>query len=373
MIRRDGNANGRARPPGAPKRRPQRKKLPHERPLWLRPEDEIFFITVCCEPRGKNQLCDPKIVCAIFDSIEFRNQNHVWYARFVCLMPDHLHALISFPYERPMKQIIADWKRFLATEFKIEWQRDFFDHRLRKEESYREKADYIRANPVRAGLVRQPEEWPYFWTANPQEKTGSEDQTLRVGAPGGRALPTLIALAVLGLTACRPDMTNQPKAKALSVSDFFSNGANARQPPAHTVAHGDAREDTAFYTGQTNGTYVTQPPVKLTRELMIHGRERFDAICAECHDRTGSGNGMVVQRGFPQPPSFHVDRLRKAPIGHFFDVITNGYGVMYSYATRVEPEDRWAIAVYIRALQLSHNAKLSEVDPAERAKLESKK
>jgi mono/diheme cytochrome c family protein len=190
-----------------------------------------------------------------------------------------------------------------------------------------------------------------------------------MNSPGNASL---IAIALL-FASCRPDMVNQPKAKALSESDFFSNGANARQPPAHTVARGNAREDAAFYTGQTNGAYVTQLPVKLTRDLMIRGRERFDAICAECHDRTGSGNGMVVRRGFPQPPSFHVDRLRNAPIGHFFDVITNGYGVMYSYATRVEPEDRWAIAAYIRALQLSHDAKLSDIDPADRATLDSKK
>jgi REP element-mobilizing transposase RayT/mono/diheme cytochrome c family protein len=371
MNSRHKDANGRARPPGAPKR-PQRQKLPHERPLWLRPEDEIFFITVCCKPRGKNQLCNSNIARAILDSVEFRNQNDVWYVHLVCLMPDHLHALISFPYEQPMKQIMADWKRFLSTQLEIEWQRDFFDHRLRKEESYREKADYIRANPVRAGLVTRPEEWPFFWTANPQENANREDRTLRRGAAGGRALPLLLIAAVM-FASCRPDMMNQPKAKALSESDFFSNGANARQPPAHTVARGDAREDAAFYTGQTNGTYVTQLPVKLTRDLMIRGRERFDAICAECHDRTGSGNGLVVQRGFPQPPSFHVDRLRNAPIGHFFDVATNGYGVMYSYATRVEPEDRWAIAAYIRALQLSHNAALSDVDPADRSTLDSKK
>jgi REP element-mobilizing transposase RayT/mono/diheme cytochrome c family protein len=363
--------NGRARSPSAPGR-PQRKKLPHDRPLWLRPEGEIFFITVCCEPRGKNQLCSQKVAQAIFDSVQFRNHNAVWYAHLVCLMPDHLHALISFPYERPMKQIMADWKRFLSTQLEIEWQREFFDHRLRKEESYREKADYILANPVRAGLVAESEQWPYFWTPNPQENTGHEGHALRGGAPGGRALPMLLIAAVM-LASCRPDMMNQPKAKTFSESDFFSNRANARQPPAHTVPRGDAREDTAFYTGQTNGTYVTQLPVKLTRELMNRGRERFDAVCAECHDRTGSGNGMVVQRGFPQPPSFHVDRLRNAPIGHFFDVITNGYGVMYSYATRVEAEDRWAIAAYIRALQLSHNAKLSEVAPAERATLERKK
>jgi mono/diheme cytochrome c family protein len=182
----------------------------------------------------------------------------------------------------------------------------------------------------------------------------------------------LLGVAFL-FVGCRPDMMNQPKAEPLSESDFFSNGTNARQPPAHTVARGNAREDTRFYTGQTNGTYVTQLPVKLTRDLLIRGRNHFDAICAECHDRTGSGNGMVVQRGFPQPPSFHVGRLRNAPIGHFFDVITNGYGVMYSYATRVGPEDRWAIAAYIRALQLSHDATLSDVDPAERVMLESKK
>jgi mono/diheme cytochrome c family protein len=109
--------------------------------------------------------------------------------------------------------------------------------------------------------------------------------------------------------------------------------------------------------------------MKLTPELLARGRERFDVMCAECHDRTGSGNGMVVQRGFPQPPSYHVPRLRNAPIGHFYDVITNGYGVMYSYATRVEPEDRWAIAAYIRALQLSHHSTLSDVPPDERGTL----
>jgi mono/diheme cytochrome c family protein len=272
-----------------------------------------------------------------------------------------------------MKQIMADWKRFLAMKLKVEWQRDFFDHRLGKEESCTGKADYVLANPVRAGLVRQPQEWPYCWVADPQkENTDSGGRTLHPSAPSGRALPILLAVLAL-LVGCRPDMMNQPKAKPLSESDFFSNGTNARQPPPHTVARGDARENAAFYTGQMNGTYVTQLPVKLTRDLMIRGRERFNAICAECHDRTGSGNGMVVQRGFPQPPSFHVDRLRNAPIGHFFDVMTNGYGVMYSYATRVEPEDRWAIAAYIRALQLSHNAGLSDVDPAERATLNGRK
>jgi REP element-mobilizing transposase RayT len=161
--------NGRARPPGAPHKWPTRKKLPHERPLWLRPEDEIFFITICCRHRIKNQLCWPGLARAIFNSVEFRNEKHVWYAHLVMLMPDHLHALISFPYERPMKQIIADWKRFLATRLNVDWQRDFFDHRLRRDESFVEKADYIRANPVRAELVSCAEEWPYFWVADQQQ------------------------------------------------------------------------------------------------------------------------------------------------------------------------------------------------------------
>jgi mono/diheme cytochrome c family protein len=269
-----------------------------------------------------------------------------------------------------MKQIIADWKRFLATRLNIEWQRDFFDHRLRKDESYREKADYIRANPVRARLVTKPPEWLYFWQADPQQlgAMGAGSAPF-AGAPGGRALP-MLAVALL-LASCRPDMMNQPKAKPLSESDFFSNQANARPIPPHTIERGDTRENAAFYTGLTNGTYITQLPVKLTPELLSRGRERFNAMCAECHDRAGSGSGMVVQRGFPQPPSYHVPRLRNAPIGHFYDVITNGYGVMYSYATHVDPEDRWAIAAYIRALQLSHNIKASELPPTEQQKLES--
>lgn len=192
-------------------------------------------------------------------------------------------------------------------------------------------------------------------------------------APRTPRLAFFLLLVACALVSCRPDMANQPKAKPLSQSDFFANGASARQPPPHTVPHGQARENAAFYTGLTNGVYITQLPMKLTPELLHRGRARFDAMCAECHDRTGSGNGMIVQRGFPPPPSFHVDRLRKAPIGHFYDVISRGYGVMYPYATRVEPEDRWAIAAYIRALQLSHNAGPSDVDLTARAKLEAAK
>src|SRR5438067_9614077 len=114
---------------------------------------------------------------------------------------------------------------------------------------------------------------------------------------------------------------------------------------------------------------VTQLPVSLTPQLLARGRERYDIYCSMCHGRTGNGNGMIVQRGFPVPPSYHIDRLRNAPIGHFYDVITNGYGVMYSYAARVEPADRWAIAAYIRALQLSHDAKFDELPPDDQGAL----
>ena len=369
MTRRE-NFSGRARPPGAPQR-PQRKKLPHDQPVWLRPQDEIFFITICCQDRRKNQLCRPWIAHEIFGSVDFRNQNHVWYAHLVVLMPNHLHALISFPSEQPMKQIVADWKRFLATQLRMDWQRDFFDHRLRKEESYKEKADYILANPVRAGLIRQSEEWPYVWIADPQGRANSDNLALRGGAPGGRALPILLIGAALFLIACRPDMMNQPKAKPLSQSEFFKDGTSARLTPLHTVAREQDHESDAFHTCLTNGIYVTRLPMKLTSELLARGRDRYEAFCAECHGRMGDGQGMIVKRGFPQPPSYHLDRLRNAPLGHFFEVMTNGYGAMASYSTQIEPQDRWAIAAYIRALQLSQNARTTDLPPDERQKLEN--
>jgi mono/diheme cytochrome c family protein len=285
-------------------------------------------------------------------------------------MPDHLHALVSFPPEALLRETIANWKRFLATKLSIDWQRDFFDHRLRREESFTEKADYIRANPVRTRLVTSSEDWPYFWQPEIDDKAISEVSNRIHGAPGGRALPILLAAICFFNAACRRDMYDQPKAKPLAESNFFKDGTSARPLPPHTVARGDARQDTVFFTGLTNGTLVTQLPVKLTQELLARGRERFDIHCSMCHGRTGGGNGAIVQRGFPPPPSLHIDRLRNAPLGHFYDVITNGYGVMYSYATRVEPADRWAIAAYLRALQLSHNATMGDVPEAQRTKLD---
>ncbi len=181
----------------------------------------------------------------------------------------------------------------------------------------------------------------------------------------------LLLLAIIMLcAACRRDMMDQPKAKTFSESSFFKDGTNARPLPPNTVPRGEVHQDQAFYTGLTNGVYVTQLPMKLTPRLLGRGRERYNAFCAECHGRLGDGRGMVVQRGFPQPPSYHLDRLRNAPLGHFFDVTTNGYGAMASYATQVEPQDRWAIAAYIRALQLSQNAKRSDLPADDQNKLE---
>ena len=139
-----------------------------------------------------------------------------------------------------------------------------------------------------------------------------------------------------------------------------------------TVARGHLNEDGAFYTGKIGTNLAIEFPFPITREVLARGRERFDIYCAPCHGRTGEGNGMIVQRGFPVPPSFHIDRLREAPVGHFVDAITRGYGIMYSYAARVAPADRWAIAAYIRALQLSREATVADLTPEQRAKLETR-
>jgi mono/diheme cytochrome c family protein len=135
------------------------------------------------------------------------------------------------------------------------------------------------------------------------------------------------------------------------------------------VARGGARENEAFYSGLTNETLVAQLPLQLTPDLLARGRERFEIYCAVCHGAIGDGRGEVVRRGFPAPPSYHSERLRQAPIGHFYDVISNGYGVMYPYASQIEPNDRWAIAAYIRALQLSQNAPVNVLTPADRQAL----
>jgi cytochrome c len=169
---------------------------------------------------------------------------------------------------------------------------------------------------------------------------------------------------------CRQDMHIQPKYEPLDPSSFFADGRSARQPVPGTVARGELRTNEAMYSGKVNGVPVSSFPFPITRQDLERGRERYNIYCSPCHDYPGSGHGMVVQRGFPPPPSYHMDRLRNAPVGHFFDVMTNGYGTMYSYASRVSVKDRWRIAAYIRALQLSEHATLNDVPEKERTKLE---
>jgi len=184
---------------------------------------------------------------------------------------------------------------------------------------------------------------------------------------GGRLL-LAIAGAVL-LTACRQDMHNQPKYRGLRASLFFADGSSARPLVEGTIARGTLQTDEAFFTGKNGTAVVTELPFPVDAAVLDRGEERFNIYCTPCHDRTGSGRGMVVQRGYRQPPSFHIDRLRNVEIGHFFDVMTNGFGAMPDYRAQVSPRDRWNIAAYIRALQLSQHAAAADVPGGDPAKL----
>jgi mono/diheme cytochrome c family protein len=164
-------------------------------------------------------------------------------------------------------------------------------------------------------------------------------------------------------------MHDQPKYVPLRQSPFFGDARSARPLVAGTVARGQLREDPLLYTGKVNGADATVFPFPIDARVMARGRERFDIFCSPCHGRTGQGDGMVVRRGFRRPPTFHQDRLRDAPPGHLFDVITNGFGAMPDYAVQIRPEDRWAIVAYVRALQLSEHATLAEVPSARRGEL----
>jgi mono/diheme cytochrome c family protein len=168
---------------------------------------------------------------------------------------------------------------------------------------------------------------------------------------------------------CAPDMSDQPKYKNLRGSDLFADGRSARPLIEGTVGTGRLRSDEALFTGQANGAPVERIPVPVTRALLERGRERFGIYCTPCHGRLGTGDGMVVLRGFQRPTSYHIDRLREAPDGHFFDVITRGLGAMAGQGARLAPADRWAITAYIRALQLSQRARIEDVPPEERDKL----
>jgi mono/diheme cytochrome c family protein len=184
-------------------------------------------------------------------------------------------------------------------------------------------------------------------------------------------LPAL-ALVLASTVACRQDMQDQPKYPPLRPSNFFGDERSERQLIEGTIPRGHLVDDPAYYTGKgPDGKPLSDFPFPVARDNILRGQDRYNIYCAPCHDRNGAGNGMVVRRGYRHPPSYHTDRLRQAPNGYFFDVITNGFGAMPDYAAQIPVKDRWDIVAYVRALQLSHNATLSDVPAVARGQLDS--
>lgn len=171
--------------------------------------------------------------------------------------------------------------------------------------------------------------------------------------------------SILALAGCRNDMHDQPRYKPLGAAEFFSDHRAARPQVDGTVARGHLRIDEARYTGKIAGEDIDQFPIPITKADIEWGQTRYNIYCTPCHGRLGDGNGMVVLRGYRQAATYYSDKLMKAPVGHFFDVITNGFGAMPSYASRLEPDDRWRVIAYIRALQLSESAKITDVPPGQ--------
>ena len=180
---------------------------------------------------------------------------------------------------------------------------------------------------------------------------------------------SLLALAagvVLMGSACRQDMHDQPKAKPQSKSGFFADGRTGRLPVEGAVAQGDLREDDHLYKGKVDGKFVTTFPFAIDAAVLERGHQRYNIFCSPCHGQTGLGNGMVVQRGHKVAASHHIERLRNETPGYWFDVITNGFGAMYGYAAQIPVKDRWAIAAYVKALQLSRSAAIDDIPVADR-------
>lgn len=177
-----------------------------------------------------------------------------------------------------------------------------------------------------------------------------------------------VVMAALALVACN-DMYNGNRMKPYEESRFYRDNLSARPIPEGTVARGDVRADALLYQGKINGKPADVFPFPVTTAVVHRGQDRFNTFCSPCHGRLGDGFGMIVRRGFPRPNSFLADSIRAKPVGHYFDVITNGFGRMYSYAPSVPVRDRWAIIAYIRALQLSQHVSVSGLSPAERSTL----
>jgi cytochrome c553 len=185
-----------------------------------------------------------------------------------------------------------------------------------------------------------------------------------------KILPALLALPFV-TAGCRIDMHIQPYYRPLAKSDFFSDRRSARNPVEGTVARGDLRDDTYLYTGKIGNDLGNYMPFPVTPEVLVRGQNRFNVYCTPCHGRVGDGNGFIPTRGLKQPPSYHIERLRKVPLAYFFDVMTNGFGVMQDYSAQIVPHDRWAIAAYIRALQLSQNATAADLPAGQKVPSEA--
>jgi len=182
-------------------------------------------------------------------------------------------------------------------------------------------------------------------------------------------LSVWMAFGFSAVFGCQQKMADQPRYEPLSRSTFFGDERAARPLVEGTVARGQLRSDEHLYTGKQGGKLVDTFPFPVTLAVLTRGQQRFNIFCSPCHDRVGTGQGMIVRRGYRAPASFHMDRLRQAPVGYFFDVMTNGFGVMPDYAQQIQPEDRWAIVAYIRALQLSQHATLADVPEDQRQQL----
>lgn len=181
---------------------------------------------------------------------------------------------------------------------------------------------------------------------------------------------TLAAVCLLVAAAgCRQDMHNTPVGQPLRESMFFKNGSTARPLVEDTVARGTLQDDAAFFTGKNGAADANALPFPLTADVLDRGEQRFNIYCSPCHGLTGAGDGMIVRRGYRQPPSYHTDRMQQMALGHFYDVITNGFGAMPDYKAQISPRDRWAIAAYVRVLQLSQHTNAAELTPEERQKL----
>jgi mono/diheme cytochrome c family protein len=186
-----------------------------------------------------------------------------------------------------------------------------------------------------------------------------------------RSQLVVVFCALAAVSGCRQDMHDQPKYRPLRASAFFENTSSARPLVDGTIARGTLQADASFFTGKNGALFVSELPFPVTQAVLDRGQERFNIYCTPCHDATGSGNGLVVQRGYPKPQTYHSDRLRKIEAGYFFDVMTNGFGRMPDYRAQLTPRDRWNIVAYIRALQLSQHAAPSDVpggDPTKLAK-----